>query len=1152
MWIVQGPFDVDPLTTSELKLRVLKPSKSYILGRKKTPYPHLIINSKKFSHEHCKFTVGEFTKDDAANPHKKPTLEITNLREKPLSIRRNGRRGEEDTVVVNNKMTVMLQEGDSIALVNGVNPLTIFWRFHFYLPRPNQPQLDACSALGVTISQTQTQTSSSTDSITPFSHHIAPTLTISPSSGLSLLSLASFVKIEWLNKFIEVYNTTVHNPNASSPSEMSTETPPDMHEPPLLMSHQYRSSFPSSSSSFDPKYKNMALWEPDQGRQGLFRGFKFLVLCEKDKDKAKEDNEMSLLRAFLSCGGGAVDTFGVSEGRTKFRQALKRASAKTDTTLVLVLVGENQRSVESLEEEAREYNLRFFTPTELVHAVLDVDTEVLKSVPLPPSGMDEEESQLGASHAPSSSFLPSYIPNSIPEEMTVPPPTAPRSLHDGSDLDEQEPEPEPQPLRRKPLPRRRKPPSMQVSAVPDAQGTADADANARSSGALESTTKDKDKDSEGEDQPPPPVPARRGVPIVTGLGDSSTVIDAAAAAAAAEAEVEVEPKTAPAPMATPMILDLSADPAPVRPSRPLKRRHAAAASAASSSSVTISASSATQEERPLKKYKALFEATEDPEQADALMSQLPKVDYLGSSGSGLESGQTQPSHTQSETQSGMQATSTRKSQAPRSRQTQLDAVPEEERQNETSSETRTQTQSRKRKVVPGDDEDNEDVEMAGVEDALAPSGTKSQIGSSRSRSRAGSVARPPPSKRQAIDDINAVERVGTVSAGGKENTTSTTSNKRSGTKTQGTGAAPGKPDTDPVFLKAVASTKKGKKHEDEFDREFNQLKISKPKTKGGRSGGGEDVQTQSRRNEEEEEQDWAGILNRGRDEFGFEDGTNVRGNFMVIVEMDVFRDRFPDADREREEREKESREKLAGVPNFKKFKKKNFPSKAKKINLYVSENQGYNLGNGRNDLSTLGGDRDLDAEDVSKDQDFDADDGDESHLSGTLRPKRSKPASSSRLQTQGNALVDDDSDEDGFTTITQTKSRKGSVSRASSVAASTRSTRATAGTVRSTRATKAATNPSHKSKPLFVDDSDAGSVIELDDMSDIEEVAEDEDEDMDDQTLPSTIPAKRRATNTARSTRSTKASSSKSKKQTPITVDSDSDEDAFKGFKKRR
>ena len=92
---------------------------------------------------------------------------------------------------------------------------------------------------------------------------------------------------------------------------------------------------------------------------------------------------------------------------------------------------------------------------------------------------------------------------------------------------------------------------------------------------------------------------------------------------------------------------------------------------------------------------------------------------------------------------------------------------------------------------------------------------------------------------------------------------------------------------------AVASTKRGKKHEDEFDREFNNLRISKP-----------DLQR------EETEKAWAVL-----DDFG--DDRDVRGNFMVVVELDVpERPRGPALRRGDEERAD-----WAGRPDFKKFKK---------------------------------------------------------------------------------------------------------------------------------------------------------------------------------------------------------------------------------------
>ena len=81
-------------------------------------------------------------------------------------------------------------------------------------------------------------------------------------------------------------------------------------------------------------------------------------------------------------------------------------------------------------------------------------------------------------------------------------------------------------------------------------------------------------------------------------------------------------------------------------------------------------------------------------------------------------------------------------------------------------------------------------------------------------------------------------------------------------QTQG-GAKLGEPDTDTRFLTALASMKKGKRSEDSFDREFNNLRISKP-----------DIER------EVIEQEWD-LLD------GLDDEHNVRGNFMLVVELEV-------------------------------------------------------------------------------------------------------------------------------------------------------------------------------------------------------------------------------------------------------------------------
>lgn len=109
-----------------------------------------------------------------------------------------------------------------------------------------------------------------------------------------------------------------------------------------------------------------------------------------------------------------------------------------------------------------------------------------------------------------------------------------------------------------------------------------------------------------------------------------------------------------------------------------------------------------------------------------------------------------------------------------------------------------------------------------------------------------------------------------------------------------TGAAPGKPDTDNAFLKALASTKKGKRAEDDFDREFNNLRISKPEIAKDAAA-----------------KQWEVL-----EDFG--DDGDLRGNFMMIVEMDV-----PTKENSNGARStvREMRTSWQGKPDFKKFKK---------------------------------------------------------------------------------------------------------------------------------------------------------------------------------------------------------------------------------------
>jgi hypothetical protein len=115
-------------------------------------------------------------------------------------------------------------------------------------------------------------------------------------------------------------------------------------------------------------------------------------------------------------------------------------------------------------------------------------------------------------------------------------------------------------------------------------------------------------------------------------------------------------------------------------------------------------------------------------------------------------------------------------------------------------------------------------------------------------------------------------------------------------------------DTDENFLKAVNSMKRGKKHEDNFDREFNQLRITKPRNVNVDTIGSG---TTDKGIPEAVVAPWDTI-----DDFG---DIGIRGNFMVVVEMDIHRGASaksaPSA-----RNDDVAHPEWIGKPNFKKFK----------------------------------------------------------------------------------------------------------------------------------------------------------------------------------------------------------------------------------------
>lgn len=180
-------------------------------------------------------------------------------------------------------------------------------------------------------------------------------------------------------------------------------------------------------------------------------------------------------------------------------------------------------------------------------------------------------------------------------------------------------------------------------------------------------------------------------------------------------------------------------------------------------------------------------------------------------------------------------------------------------------------------------------------------------------SRAPSVG-PPPSKRRALAQaqnargLSAVPEVSELQAAPSSSrgdqprrpqpSASTSQANPAEKKKKKTAASQGQPDRDENFLKALASTKKGKKREDQYDRDFNELRVARPTQ----------AHMQAAVGAEEDLEAWNAI----------EKDMDIRGNFLVV--MQEIEPRLP---REPEEvgTRREGHPDWVGRPDFKKFKK---------------------------------------------------------------------------------------------------------------------------------------------------------------------------------------------------------------------------------------
>ncbi|KAG6879104.1 hypothetical protein C0992_005130 [Termitomyces sp. T32_za158] len=809
-------------------------------------------------------------------------------------------------------------------------------------------------------------------------HHIVPSYAAQPIIAASLLSASRFVRLEWLN---EVLRRGALQKDSHDSLESNYELPP---------LSKYR---PAYSPSLPTSQKEIRVWEPNEERLNMFSTYRFLYVDEK--------NRIGDYREVIERGGGSFETFEAAAGKLKFHRALTRGQAKEGKTQVVIgrnkslIAAVGRESWKELVEEAKSFGLPIIDPDVIVQVVIDVDTSLFNN----PSSPDLDSEEL-----PQSTSLPDFIPNTHSQEPSVPPP---------------EPEQRTGPPKRLLRRATSRQPSQEPTVLP---------------------TKTPDTEPEPE---PEVAPTRRkvfiiailcliyagGAPLVIGLDDPSMILDVPSDVSALTPAPE--PSQPPRPTED--------EPPPVRPPRSsrLKRRLGALAESGPSQAVGFTLEEPVKEpveEPPLKKFKALFEASgrenidsgtfADDTISDEVVQSQPILDYS--------------SQTQNESQ-----TQGKKGRIGRTGTTNLTTLREEEEESQVSA-------AAPRGTKRGLEDVGGDVEMGNMESEAA--------------------AGPSSSKKRAIENINAVEKVsGTAASSKPPSSTAAVTKPASAHK----GAPPGKPDTDDKFLKAIASTKKGKKGEDDFDRDFNKLKISKPTLERA-----------------DPEQEWALVADFG-------DDTNVRGNFMVVVEMPVY-------NRERKGTVGEVLPQWEGKPNFKRFKKKVKTVCSARVELFVNEENDYGMGPAYWK--------------TGKSQNRHQDEYGLTQTQGALKdePTQAQP---SRSQVP---MVLDDSDDD-IAPIAPIRRGKSKVSSRASSAVPPKRT--------STR-----TKASAKSQPLFLDDDEDEDVQAENNENDGPENSDEE------QTLRSTR---------TRSTRKPPLKAKTSRKKTaPILIDDDSDDGAvFKGFK---
>ncbi|KAI0776848.1 hypothetical protein BD413DRAFT_610439 [Trametes elegans] len=1055
MWTVTGAFDYDIGDgPAPEKSKLLKPGKSYSLGRRDHP---LQVRHKAISKNHAVFVVGECTEEQAADPGYVPTLRFENLTERKRTIERPTL--ESPRLYCMPHAAMELEDEDVVHLSASVR-VVVRWKgvccYNGSARAGPAVSVKECAALGIHVVPTL---------CAEVTHHLTPTYALSPAIATSLVSLATLVRPEWLIALLAAGKAREEDAEEGrgglSPLEVSFALPPET---------KFRPAF---APALPPRLRKFEVWGADEERAGMFRGRRFVFVGERGAEAP------GALRELVRRGEGEYECFAVEGGTERFGQVLAKRRAR-EVELVLVaerhavvpVVGEDGWG--TLVEEAKKFNLKFYTPENVVEAVVHTDISLL-------------DSSVNAEDVMPESGLPDVIPNTYEDEPSVPPPA-----RAASPVPQQESLPVPQIQEETPAPHRRLPrratsrassrgPSPPPPPPPVAQPPRDAN------GASHTLAPEA-----GPSEPAQPrrtLVRRAGKPKpIIGIDDTTIDIDNGSVSGRAPEEPPV--------LSLPRRAESIVPPTPARPSR-LKRRVGTNAQNASSELFpgTAEVIVPDAEEPPHKKFKALFDES-DPDR----LAQM-HLDEYSSQRANVEESMTQYEPSGPSTAAGTQArqSARNRTSGTTSAGVPLDALMEEEEESmltlgssarpDAFGSVNTQSKARgmKRKSQAVDAEG--DVEME-----EAPPRTRRRTGDDDSvpEETAQTQADAVPPKSKPLSKVVTREDMAQSQVHAKEKPA-----KKAGVSAK-VGAEPGKPDKDAAFLKAVASTKRGKKTEDMFDREFNNLRISKPDL------------AQQKMNDE-----WSVL-----EEFG--DDGDVRGNFMVVVEMPVLR---KGAGREHLRRG-EGRLEWQGRPDFKKFKRKNGAGRRHPVELVVEEEGDLGIGSqywkGSSQTAPSGSGQ------LKSQVKAEESEGEKTTTTQRSTQRRAK----STLPT----LVSDEEDEDGDERIFTPAPSKPPSSKSKSQG---RGSKALPSTRASSR--NAATRIASQKQPLFIvsdiEEENDDAVGEGMSTVDRSLVLEGEDED----SAGTTLMATSRSTQ-SRTTRGKKGLASK--RSIPVVLDDDSDDGA--------